>query len=287
MTEARRFGLGTAAALLAGLLSQRAAANLIDWHVDPGSTTLNAGQYANWLPYGGTNPNNSSAAVRGTTNGIAWTVWDGYGPHGNSATGTHKNAWDYGGQEYDVKAMYVRNDLKNMYVGVVTGFNPAGLMDSPSNPVWYHVGDLAINYDWSHNTAGLGVVLPTASAGSSGSAAVMRGGTWYTPNACWPTPPLSNYKTGGTSAGSASYSYTDLGVRYYDAATGTYKDMFLLEASVPMELTSFSVGSNVDVAWGMTCNNDFMDVDFTVVPEPSAMALIGVMGVMGVRRRRA
>src|SRR5205085_4627379 len=124
---------------------------------------------AMWVPYGTQgvtpNPNNASAPATGNVQGITYSIWDNYGPHGNASTGSFHNVQDFGGEQFDAKAMFVRNDITNLYVGIVTGFNPAGVVDSDN--VSYKLGDLAINPDHAHATSQFGVISLAGTAGTS------------------------------------------------------------------------------------------------------------------------
>ncbi len=103
--------------LTAVLGTSAARGALIDWDVTPGGTNFGTGQYADWLPGGGTNPNNSQSASSGVVGSISYTIWDGFGPHGNANAGGNHDDRDFGGQQFDAKAMFARNDATNLYIG--------------------------------------------------------------------------------------------------------------------------------------------------------------------------
>lgn len=263
-----------------------AMAGLSDWQVTPGGTSFDLNYTANWQPYStpGVNPNNASAAASGTTHGIDWTIWDNYGPHGNASDGTNLNA--FGGQQFDAKALYLRHDNANLYVGLVTGFNPAG---TSLDGVNYRMGDLAIDLDAAHSTARLGVITLTDSAGHSGSTQLVSGGTWNVPNGDtgWTDVP-TNYLSGGAVVGNdIHYAYTNLGITYNDTYTQSLKSVYLLEWTIPISELGLTNGQAVSVTWGPSCSNDIITANHNVaVPEPGSLTAVGAVGLLALGRRR-
>jgi PEP-CTERM motif len=274
----------SAAAVLA--LTTAANADLTFWDVNPNSNVSPSGATPyNWAP-GSTSYVTANGETTGSYNGIDYTIWDNGGPYSS-------NVYNFGGEQFNVKAMYTQTMNGTFYVGIVTGFNPAGVGDpwNGGNPV-LEVGDLAINPNWSQNTAQNGVILPIEPAGSSGSTSIVAGGTWNVPmqSVGVAPPPDTVYEdgTGSVVATNATYSYTDLGDPYYDPVTETNKDVYLYEISVPL-----SDLSNIpaEVSWGMSCNNDSLQVNVSPsnVPEPASMALFvaGAVCLLARRRKRA
>ena len=278
------FGLGAAA-----LVAQPARAGIGDWHVNTGGPTFDSNFTAMWVPYGTPgvtpNPNNSAAPAKGTTNGIDWTIWDNYGPHGNASTGSHHNLSDYGGQQFDAKAMYVRNDNIDLFVGIVTGFNPAGFS---RDGIHYALGDLAIDPDPVHHTARLGVVTLSGSAGDSGTTSLVSGGTWNVPNAAtgWNSFPTNYLSGGSTVANDIQYTYSDLGISYLDAVTGKSVEQYLLEFTIPLSELGTKNGQSVSLSWGPNCGNDIIGAVHQVsVPEPAGLTALGSLSLLALRRR--
>ncbi|HMD55699.1 MAG TPA: PEP-CTERM sorting domain-containing protein [Phycisphaerae bacterium] len=275
----------SAAAVLA--LTTAAKADLAFWDVSPNTNVSpsSATPY-NWAP-GSTSYVTANGLTTGSYSGIDYSIWDEGGPYSS-------NVNNFGGEQFDVKAMYTKTVGGIFYVGIVTGFNPAGVGDpySGGNPV-AEVGDLAINPNWADDTAQNGVILPIASAPSSGNTSVVAGGTWDIPllSVGVPKPPDTVYEDGtGTvvSATDATYSYTDLGDQYYDSVINTNVDVYLYQISVPLSDLSDSPSQ---VSWGMDCNNDSLQVDVPLsdVPEPTSMTLFaaGAVGLLAKRRKRA
>lgn len=268
--------------------------DLRDWFVDPGGTRFGWGSFANWVPGGGANPNNSAHAASGQYRDISWTIWDGYGPHGNATQGRHHDLRDFGGQQFDIKAIYVRNDPSWLFVGIVTGFNPNGTLDPYGRSVIYEPGDLAIDPDWAHRTSRLGVEVPLMPAGSAGQATLVQGGQWDVPHRRYgfPPPPYTNIASGATPISrEVRFRYTDLGITYYDPVTRRDKPVYFLEFGIPLESLGRTTGEEVTLSWSFSCGNDYMSLTHQLVPEPSSWLSLFAGGgptfLIWRRRRRA
>jgi hypothetical protein len=296
----RRLSLLGAIAL-GGIAHAQFAGDLTGYGVNLGGNSflgpVSGSTFADFQPGTGGTGATSTAAGTGFTDGVSWTIWDGYGPHGNSTTGTYHNIKDFGGQQFDAKAMYLSNDAIYLYVSIVTGFNPNSVHDPYGRSRDYRVGDIAINSDWAHKTAAYGLILPTAPDGSSGTGAIKKGGVWYTPDADvgFGPPVYSNYKKNGTNGGSYDYKYSTLlysgnPVKYKDPVTNSFIDMHLLEARVKLSDIGLGVGDVAHTSWAMSCNNDFIEGNHIIqaVPEPGAYAAIGsgIVTLLGLGRRR-
>ncbi|MEP0766890.1 MAG: PEP-CTERM sorting domain-containing protein [Fimbriimonadia bacterium] len=276
--------------------------NLADYGVDVGGNLFNGpigGSFADLQPGGGGAGASAASADAGVSGLISWYVWDGFGPHGNAGVGTHKNLRDFGGQQFDVKALYLTNDATYLYIAIVTGFDPAGTADPYGRSRTYRVGDIAINPDWAAKTSQYGIILPTAAVGHLGTASVMAGGLWHTPDkdVGFGPDPYSNYKSGGTLTGIVAdvrYSgvlYNGNPVFYSDPVTNTNIPLRLLEARIAWADLGLNYGDTVNVSWAVSCNNDSLAGAHTLaVPEPSTVsALLAAMGsfaAMARRRRR-
>jgi hypothetical protein len=271
---------------LAALAAPASQASLSDWHVTTGGTQFDSTTGALWTPYGvpGTsvNPNNANNQSSGFIKGIDWSIWDNYGPHGNGS----QNVNNFGGQQFDAKAMFVRNDSTNLYVGIVTGFNPAGVTFGSTT---YKLGDLAIDEDVANRTSKFGAISVDAAAGTSGTTTLVSGGTWNVPDSATGFNNVpTNYLTGGaTVATDVKYTYTDLHVDYTDKVTGNNVDTYLLEYTIPLADLGLTNGSEVSLSWGPSCGNDIITACHqTAVPEPASIGLLGSLGMLSLARRR-
>ncbi len=276
------------------VLCGSARAALIDWNVNPGGTYFNLNQFANWKPGGGANPNNKFGAATGTSGNVTWSIWDGYGPHGNATVGTSHNANDFHGQRYDVKAMYSRSDANNLYVGIVTGINLAGTRDPVFTNTFIYGGDLAIDPNFASATSRLGVITPKVKFGTSGFTSMVKGGIWNIPNQAvgFGPSPYSSYKSGGTViANDVKYNYTYTGVNYYDDFSRQNMPIYLLEYTIPIADLQKPAGQSVALSYAQTCNNDSLQMStaalgpLVAVPEPTSLGA-GALLLIGLATRR-
>ncbi len=251
----------------------------------------------------------------GAGSDVSYTIWDTRGPFGSSRIPS-------GGPDYDARAMYMTNDHQNLYIGIVTSFNPAGVGS-------YRIGDIALNpnpnptgvlnpppaglfFDFDqyvtqpsgYNTrssnpnqvlnqgADWGILLPTAGAGSSGWTDIIADGDWKVTHPSgsggFNPPPYSDViPTSGTKiTNGAFYRYSQLDFFYQRPGGGTVP-VYLIETSVPLNLLA-GLTPQVTAEWTFSCTNDYIGVRHAV-PEPGMIALVGV-GLCGVwwahRRKR-
>lgn len=214
--------------------------NLVDWGL------TRTGSAADWTP----NP-----SVK------AWLVEDQTG-----GTNTYL-APGYGGQAYDVEALYVDYDAQYLYLALVTGHNPL----TPNSGNSYAPGDFAI--DFGRDGIFEFGLETTGSNGKTkgGIYAVSQwgAGLWGGANE-GPTSILN-----GVLLGMGDVIYTTAGV----TNMGVYAAdrHFFYEARIPIALFGANWGDKAfDVHWTMNCANDSLTVDPvpSAVPEPATLALL-------------
>ncbi len=233
-----------------GALAFPAGANLDDWGVHPGPYGA-----SDWIP----DP------------GIDWIVEDSI---------TNYVGPGYGGQTYDVEALYARVGAAELAFAVVTGFPVSGTGG-------YRPGDVAIGFP-SH-PGGYPFGLRTTTEGG-----MTAGGLYRTGPGDWETSGLwggvaDPTRMKGTAAYVGAVSFTYLPQEHF-LANGSH---WIIEAAVPAAYFGSFYGGAVRLHWTMTCGNDFLELEttFPVIPEPSTLALFGLglagLALVAFRRRRS
>ena len=229
-------------------------ANLADWGV------RRTGNVSDWTP---------NAQVK------AWITEDQTGGLSTRLTP------GYGGQAYDVEALYADYDSQYLYLALVTGHNPL----TPNSGGSYAPGDFAI--DFGRNGSYEFGIETTGSNGNTrgGVYAVSQwgAGLWGAANE-GPTSILA-----GALLGLGEVAYTTSGV----ANMGAYASdkHFFYEARIPVSLFgAYWGGGDFAVDWTMNCANDSLkiaSVPGATIPEPGTLALLplGLVGIGWLRRR--
>ncbi len=175
----------------------------------------------------------------------------------------------WGGQSFDVEALYFKREADLAYFAVISGFPLEGRVYGGGN---YYAGDFAIDFG-SNGSYDFGVETNGANRGK-----LYGNPTWANPlfTICGPYA-----LTGGTILGDTTFAYnntTYLGTGHY-----------AFEFSIPISLfgsywPNSSYTPNFTAKWTMSCGNDCLDLKVPYVPnspEPAtaAMMLLGLSGL--------
>lgn len=233
-----------------GLLGSVAGASplfLPDWGVS----------YGNWAPVGSVPQAHS------------WWVED-YISGNNGYLGP-----GYGGNEFDVEALYIGLDSNYLYLAVITGM-PLGGRDGWGGHYTEHYdpGDMALDI------TGDGVYDYAVDVSAAGA---LRSG-----NLVWENPMIEGGPAWGGVADPlrvTSWSNTEslAGYRY-----GSFSGRYAIEAMIDRAAIAPITGS-VKLHWTMECGNDVGDLVHPI-PEPATLLLLGgglvATGVLKGRRKR-
>jgi hypothetical protein len=185
----------------------------------------------------------------------------------------------YGGQNFDVEAIYFKREADIAYFAVVSGF-PLAASSYLYGGRTYYPGDLA--FDFAGGTSyEFGLAVTTHNG-------VLQGHLYE--NATWSNPTYTSSGpfrlTGGGDAGTAQFGY--------NATTYIANGHYFLEAGIPVSAfgTYWSgsglVNPDFTVHWTMSCGNDALDLHVNAVqtPEPGTYGLLLMgLGAFGLFRR--
>ncbi len=175
----------------------------------------------------------------------------------------------YGGQKYDVEAVFATFDAEYLYIAIVTGFPQEGTSS-------WKAGDIAIDLgnDGSYDYAFAVVGHDSVSAGE-----LYKVSTWE--NVSYSAHSVSNpwRMEDGYYKGEGSLAYVDDPDHSFPR--------YFIEVGIPLSLFEETV-HKVKIHWTMECGNDYGEV-VAHTPEPASILLLGAglfaLGV-AVRRKR-
>ena len=170
------------------------------------------------------------------------------------------------GNRYDAEAIYMDNDLNNLYIAIVTG-TPPNEADFPPGDIFIDTGKFQNPSSSFFDTSkfGFGIDIATSQLYTVNS--------WQ--DVLYPQHSASNpWKIGSNKIllGNVNFVYS-----------GDQNSHYVLEAQVPLSLLGLSANPNDPnqdawIHWTMQCGNDSLtlkgDVN-PVIPEPSSLFLMG------------
>lgn len=186
----------------------------------------------------------------------------------------------YGGQAYDVEALYLNYDAQYLYLALVTGHDPL----TPNNGGSYGPGDFAIDFG-QNGSYDFGIETLGGDKVQGGVYAVTQwgAGLWGAANE-GPTSILNGDLLGLANVAYSTTSITNMGIYTADKH-------FVYEARIPTTLFGAYWGADsFAVQWTMNCANDSLQLNALkpgTVPEPGTLILfpIGMVSLIWLSRR--
>jgi hypothetical protein len=186
----------------------------------------------------------------------------------------------FGGERFDVEAMYMDDDPLFLYFAVVTSFPQNGV---DMSGIHFLTGDLALDL-WSGGDYGYEYGVKMSGAGFGN---VVQNPTWSLPHGGFGFPDNAPSEfAGGTVLGTASVVYADSGI--FDNGYTNY----VIEGAISKDLIGGPGHHDVNLHWTMSCGNDAINVHGDLdnpVPEPATVVLLGTgllgFGLAALRRK--
>ncbi|RKY26607.1 MAG: hypothetical protein DRP79_04590 [Planctomycetota bacterium] len=198
---------------------------------------------------------------------------------------TGEDPYPWGGETYDVEALYVDTDTEYLYVAVVLSIPEAGADDPYGRPEHYLPGDIALDFDGDPDTGEYGYEYGLKAYGDD------KGELYWMPD--WDLPhgefgfPENSPSTilSGTLEGAGTVAYVNAG-----DLEGNGTDTFIIEAKVLRSLFAHGPllnGQTISAHYTISCGNDVLETSTLAIPEPVTIIMVGLglTVVAGLARR--
>ena len=161
---------------------------------------------------------------------------------------------------FDVEAIYFDNDSNYAYVAIIHGLPESG------DPYYgFKPGDIAIDVD-GDGSYEYGVDIE--------SDILYEDVTWQDAKYFSEAKPW--VIESGTEIGSVNLAYSDEQNSHY-----------VIETAIPLSYLGLNSGDHLTIHWTMECGNDYLNLNATVVPEPTTLLLLGTgLIAFGISRRK-
>jgi hypothetical protein len=244
--------------------------------------------------------NSGNAAWAPSAAGVSFTSEDYVGPNGFVGPG-------YGGQGYDLEALYVQTVGSNLVITGISGADLAAMPvgasgNCPSGSACntFPIGDFFLGTGTDAN------FNPVVGIEVTGQRYIMdaHGYTvgWTSPLTAGSVVDVNgaDLVNGGFDRGLSAWSYvgspSQISAAGYTGASAartgavtweTINGHAAFQATVDTQFLGSVIGSNYIVHWGELCGNDFLRTDVSV-PEPNSLFLLaaGLMGALVLRSSR-
>jgi hypothetical protein len=186
----------------------------------------------------------------------------------------------FGGERFDVEAMYFDDTPSTLYFAIVTSVPQTGV---ESSGMLIRPGDVALSLG-ADGTYEYGI-----KTGPVGFGTLVANPVWSLAHGEWGwTANAPGEATGGEVLGTVSLAYVNTGVK--DNGYTNY----VIEGAIPIALLPngyLPSGADLGVHWTMTCGNDAVDLKGDInnpVPEPASLLslLVGLLGLGFLRFRK-
>lgn len=218
------------------------------------------GSWSDW----GIDPNSGDWTSSNSTR-VFFEDYTGTDGHGYIGPG-------WGGQFFDVEAIYAQYTASTFCFAIVTGFDPDGVVTGGTT---YTPGDIFLN---AGNGWKVGIDLETGKVYNNATSSV--------PGFAAAGPFTI---TGGTHVGNALLSVPFDGVMTSYGSQAMSSKHYLFEGCLDLALIGGLNSSPLGIHWTMSCGNDVGEGFLPrppAVPEPATMGLLGLGGLAALLGRR-